>query len=624
MSGWRIVRSYVCRHRLVYACAVILVAAGSLLSVAIPWLLGRFTDRLGQGSQSLSETAGYAGLIVLLGVARVLTGWSGRILAHRQGRILAYELRRDLFRKWGTLSPSYYHGHSTGELLSHALSDVDVVRDLLSMGVNMSTTGLTMLAAAVYMMSVHVDWRLTLAGMGPLLVIPILIRRMGPGIRRQSLRSQEALGSMAQTVEEAIGGIRAIKAFGNERVVIDRFGQKVDSIVREKMMFVRLSALFGALVPLMANLGFIMVLGYGGFLTIERVITLGDFVAVTLYVAMLRMPLEALGQVLNVIQRASASLARISGLLEAVPSVADRQGPLLNRRVRGELRVKGLTFRYPGTARDVLTEVSFSVGPDKTLGIVGPMGSGKTTLADLLLRLYDPPEGTVFIDGGDILRYPLSRLREGIAYTPQDGFLFSTTVMENIAFSDERPDRERAQMCARITAVYDNIVRLPEGFDTEIGERGVRLSGGQKQRVAIARMIYKDAPIRILDDSLSAVDTGTERIILGNLLEKVDPDRCSCGGVAAATIIVSHRLSAVRNADEILVLDEGRIVERGRHAVLIASGGPYARLWRMQSGITEEEAASMKPGLAEGGTPFPFGLSEGAEPMETGLAEGAA
>ncbi|KAF0219073.1 MAG: ATP-binding cassette subfamily B [Geobacteraceae bacterium] len=623
MSGWHIVRSYIYQNRLVYFSGVTLVVVGSLFAVLIPRLLGRFADRLQHGSLNISETASCAGLIIVFGIIRVSTGWTGRILVHRKGRILAYQLRRELFRKWGTLSPGYYHRHSTGDLLSHALSDVEVVRDVASMGINMSTSGLSMLAAAFYMMAVHVDWRLTLAALGPLVVIPALVRWLGPKIRHQSQRSQEALGSMAQTVEEVIGGIRAVKAFGNERVVIGRFEQKVDVIVAEKMRFVRLSALFGSLVPLMANLGFIMVLGYGGFLAIKSVITLGDFVAFTLYVAMLRMPLEQLGSVLNVIQRASASLNRISELLRVVPAVGNREGPLLDRPIHGDLRVERLTFRYPGTERNVLSDVSFTVRPGRTVGIIGSMGSGKTTLADVLLRLYDPPEGTVFIDGADILRYPLARLRQGIAYVPQDGFLFSTTLLENIGFSDERPDREWAQQSARITAVYDNIERFPEGFETEIGERGVRLSGGQKQRVAIARMIYKDAYIQILDDSLSAVDTKTERMILKNMRENGRLKGCSRGG-GKTTIIVSHRLSAVQHADEILVLEEGRVIERGNHAGLIMLGGSYARLWSMQSGLTEEEAASLQTGLAVRVDTMHTGLAEEMEAMGSGLTEGVA
>lgn len=623
VSGWRIINSYLYRHKLVYGVAITIIASSSLLAVMIPRQLGRFADQLQHGTLTLSGISQFAGILILLGLGRVTAAWTGRTLSHRRGRILTYELRRDLLKKWTTLSPSYYHGHSTGDLLSHALSDVEVVRELATMGINQAVAGLTMLATVLYMMLAHGEWRLTLAGMGPLFVIPALVRYLGPKIRSQSQRCQEALGSMAQTVEEVIGGIRTVKAFGNEQVVIGRFEEKVNAIVQEKNILVRHSSLFGALVPLMANLGFISVLGYGGYLTINKAITLGDYVAFTLYIALLRNPLEHLGQVLNVIQRASASLKRIAELLQVEPQIRDHQGELLDRPLQGELRVEGLTFRYPGTERDVLTDISFRVKCGGTLGIIGAMGSGKTTLADLLLRLYNPPEGTVFIDGADILRYPLARLRQGMAYVPQDGFLFSTTLNENIGFSDDLPDPQRVRTAAKISAVYDNIERFPERFETEVGERGVRLSGGQKQRVAIARVVYKDAPIRIFDDSLSAIDTNTERIILGNigigsaLNEKLRrADR-------KTAIIISHRLSSVQYADEIIVLDEGRIVERGTHARLVAADGPYARIWQMQIGSTGD-ISPVRPVLSDDETFLPPGLSAGFSAMQDGMEEEAA
>ncbi|MEI8102549.1 MAG: ABC transporter ATP-binding protein [Chlorobium sp.] len=591
MRGLRIVGLHIRKHWFIYFVGIGMVAAASFFAAQIPRLLGIITDSLRDGTLGTTQMAKYVGLIILIGVVRVATGWGGRVLVHHKGRELTYSLRKQLFEKWGTLSPSYYHRHSVGDMISHALSDVEVVRELVSQGINQAVSGLAMLLVAAWIMVTHVDWRLTLAGLGPLLLIPLLVKWLGPQIRLQSQRSQEALGAMAQTTEEVIGGIRAVKAFGTEHVVISRFEKTVDTIVEEKMRFVRLSSLFGALVPLMVNLGFIFVLGYGGFLLIEKVISLGDFVAFTLYVALLRQPLEQLGNVLNIVQRSIASLNRIDELLRVVPEVLDRAVPLLDRPLRGDLQVKGLTFRYSGCNSNVLTDISFIVKPGKTLGIIGAMGSGKSTLADLLLRLYDPPEGTVFIDGEDILHYPLARLRDGIAYVPQDGFLFSTTVLENIAFSDEYPDRARAERCAEITAVHDNIISFPEQYDTEIGERGVRLSGGQKQRIAIARMMYKDAPFQIMDDSLSAVDTSTERRILSNLsdLAQLFPD--SKENVPKATIIISHRLSAVQHADEIVVFDDGQIIERGNHAQLLAIGGHYAGLWFMQAGLSEESDA---------------------------------
>jgi ATP-binding cassette subfamily B protein len=329
----------------------------------------------------------------------------------------------------------------------------------------------------------------------------------------------------------------------------------------------------------MAALGFIVVLAYGSSLTIHGVISLGDFVAFILYLALLRQPLEQLGNMLNIIQRASASLSRLAELLNAPVTVSDNDKLLSKTPVQGDIAVKNLSFRYPGADVDVLRNVSFSVKQGGTLGIIGPIGSGKTTLAHLLLRLYEPPQGALFIDGTEIHGFYLEHLRRSISYVPQNGFLFSTKVLENIAFSEEVPDDARVHEAARLTVVDDDINKFSDGYKTEIGERGVRLSGGQKQRVAIARMIYKDAPIHILDDSLSAVDTKTERRILENM-------RARNTDAKRTTIIISHRLSAVMNADEILVLEQGVITERGNHAGLLKTGGLYSRLWNMQSGNT--------------------------------------
>lgn len=587
MSGWRIIGAHVKGHAVIYSMGAALLIGSSLLNVWIPRLIGLTTDRLQRGSIGAGDVAVGAGWIIGIGLIRVVAGWLGRTLIHSHGRLLAYKLRRDLFVKWEAMPPGYYHRHSIGDLLSHALSDVEAVRELMTMGLNVSIAGVSLLGAAAFMMAVHMDWRLTVAGLGPLIMIPVIVRIMGPRIKRQSTRSQEALGRMAQTVEEVIGGIRAVKAFGNENVSVGQFAKKIDVIVDEKIKFVRLSALFSALIPLMASLGFVIVMGYGGSLTISGAISLGDLIAFTLYLMMLKMPLEHLGQVFNMGQRAAASLDRLAALLNVVPAVQDRAGVLCDRPVRGHIRADNLTFRYPGTDRDVLTDISFDLQQGRTLGIIGSMGSGKTTLANLLLRLYDPAPGMLFIDDEDILRYPLLRLRQGIAYVPQDGFLFSASVLNNIGFSDVQPDLGRAELAARVASVDENVRHFPEGYRTEIGEQGVRLSGGQKQRVAIARMIYKDAPLQILDDSLSAVDTKTERIIVKNLQDM------AAGLNRKTTIVIAHRLSAVRHADEILMLEEGRIVERGTHEALVEARELYARLWQKQSGDITVPAPSL-------------------------------
>jgi ATP-binding cassette subfamily B protein len=334
-SGWHLLWDYVREHPFIYFIAIASIGGSSILAVWIPRIIGRFTDSLQRGTLDYAEVHRFAWAILGVGIARVTFGWLGRVLAAQHGRIVTYKVRDALFKKWETLPPSYYHGHSVGELLSHALSDVEVVRQVASMGINITVNGTFMLGAALYMMMVHMNWRLAVAGLGPLVAIPILVRYFGPRIRNQSAKFQASLGSMSQSVEETFGGIRTIKAFGNEDVAVGMFEEKVDQIVREKIKFVRLSAVFGALIPLIGALGFIIVISYGGYLTIQHVITLGDLVAFLLYLTLLRQPLEQLGNMLNLIQRASASLGRISELLDVVPAVFDREGTLYHAPVQG-------------------------------------------------------------------------------------------------------------------------------------------------------------------------------------------------------------------------------------------------------------------------------------------------
>jgi len=578
VTAWSIFFDYIRKRTLGYAVAVALIVASSRAAVWIPRWIGRFTDQLSRGRLGMGQAAHYAWVLVAVAGLRVTSLWVGRLYINIHGRRLVYELRARLLAKWSTLTPSYYQHHSVGDLLSHALSDVEVIRQFGSMGLSQSMNCLSLLASAVYVMAVHMDWRLMTAGLLPLFAIPIILRSFGPKIKAQSILYQEALGRMSQTVEEDVGGIRTIKAFGNEAVFQQRFEERLRSIVSEKAKFVRLSALFGALVPLQASVGFIIVMWYGSSLAIQGMITLGDFVAFLLYLNLLRMPLEQLGQILNVFQRASGSLGRIAQLLNVPPDVEDHPEAIGLPQLGGDVEIRNLTFTYPGSDKPALQDVSLSLKSGRTLGIVGGIGAGKTTLASLLLRLYEPPEGMLLFGGVDVRRIPLAGLRQAIAYVPQNGFLFSASLSENIGFSEREPDEERIELAAKDAGVYDDIHDFPESFSTEIGEKGVRLSGGQKQRVAIARMAYKNATIRILDDSLSAVDTKTEQVILKNL------HRDAQAAAGHTTLIISHRLSAVRHANEIIVLDAGRVIERGSHDQLLAREGVYARMWWMQAG----------------------------------------
>ncbi len=378
---------------------------------------------------------------------------------------------------------------------------------------------------------------------------------------------------MTESAEEQLGGIRVTKIFfATEDRSRHRFGIKVDAIRDAQLRLVRLSSLFQALLPLLGAISLVVSLLVGGYLTLQHQITLGNFVAITLYLRIIMGPLQQIGNVINMMQRSRASLERVNRLLSEVPDVSETEDAQPLNHL-GEIRIRHLSFAYPGAKDEALQDIDLKIKAGKTVGIVGKTGSGKTTLVKLLLRVYEPPQGAILFDGTDIQDITLESLRTQLAYVPQDGFLFSTTIHDNIAFSNREAPLSDVVRGAKQAMIYDNIVQFPEGFETRLGERGITLSGGQRQRTSLARGLIKDSPVLILDDSMSAVDAVTEKRILHNL-RKARQNK--------TTLIISHRISVVQHADEIIVLDKGRIVQRGTHEQLLAAGGVYASLHRIQ------------------------------------------
>lgn len=562
-------------HKWRYIFAALSIIVSEFVSVQFPNIIGQFTNGLQAKTMTIHGVMHYVWLLAAIGAGYVVLYGIGQASNGRLGRVFEYQLRRRLFSHWEQLSTAYFRKRSIGDLLNHAMTDVQTVREALSQGLNILTNALFLLAAALVMTFRTVSVKLTLVSMIPLLFLPVFIVWWGPKIRDSSRKAQEALSDMAELTEESLSAIRLVKATANEHIEAGRFTHRVDEIVRRQMGVFRKTALFQSAIPFMGSLSFAIVLLYGGYLTIDGQIKLGGFVAFTLYLGMIMQPLQQLGFVFNNFQRAAASLARLEVLFSELPDIVDPEHPVQLEQVDGAVDVHLSEFQYSDAEEPTLVDVDFSVKAGETLGIVGRTGSGKTTLVNLLPRIFDPPDHTLFVDGHDVRTLSLETLREAIAYVPQDGFLFSTSIRENIGFSKQNPTEEELWEAARSAAFLEEIETFPEGLDTIVGERGVSLSGGQKQRAAIARAFLKNAPILILDDSLSAVDMNTEKRII-SAIERVRK--------GMTTIIIAHRLSAVRHADHIIVLDGGRIVEQGTHETLFQANGVYASMVRLQEG----------------------------------------
>ncbi|WP_256761936.1 ABC transporter ATP-binding protein [Cohnella sp. WQ 127256] len=558
----------------IYLSSITLHAVASIVFAYFPKVLGDFTDRLQNGHLVTHDVVRYSLLLLVIGVGHALIGGYGQYLIMYVGRLFEHVTRRKLFSHFSGLSEHYYSRNGAGKMLSYFMNDVTGVRESISMGANQMTMATMLLFSCIGAMVLSdIPFYLIAASVGPLFLIPWIVTRFGPAIRERSLKVQEALGAMTESAEEQFGGIRVTKKFAVESIMIERFGSDIDRIRDNQLSLVRMSSLFQALVPFLGSISLIMALALGGYLTTTGRITLGNFVALTLYIRMLMTPLQQIGNVINTVQRSRASLQRLNELVAVQPDIVEAEDAVTVELDQAAVCIQGLTFSYPEASQPALQQIDLVIEPGMTLGIVGRTGSGKTTLVKLLLRTYESPEGSIQIGGTDIRTITLESLRSQIGYVPQDGFLFSTTIRENIAFAKRQAGQEEIEMAAKQAQIYDNIIAFPDRFETKLGERGVTLSGGQRQRTSLARGLIKQAPILILDDSVSAVDAVTETEILKTIQE----ERCG-----KTTIIIAHRISALKHADLIIVMDGGRIVQRGKHEELLAETGQYAVLHAIQ------------------------------------------
>ncbi len=567
MRELRLIGGYAKSRWLHYAAGILALAAVDLMNVCIPQFTGQITDGLKAGTIGMDGVWRLIGLIILMGAAMAAGRFGWRYFIFGAALDVRRGLQEDLFAHLERLSMRYYNEHKTGDLMAHFTNDMRSVQMLMGPTVVTAFDATVMLIMVLGKMMFYVDMRLTLVAVIPLLLIMYGDYYYGKVMHRKFFAKQRAFSDLTDQVQEAVSGIRVIKAFVQERQELAAFA-RVNRLNQDRNMAVaRTQALFMPLLDLVIGVSGLLTLLYGGYLTIAGEITLGQFEAFNLYIAMLVWPMLAAGECITFISQGMASLKRIRTILDEKPEIVDGAEVKDVAALRGEIDLDGLTFAYPDQEDvTVLDSIRVHVDQGSTLAVLGRTGSGKSTLANLLLRLYDTKSDMIRIDGRPICEIPLSVLRRDVAYVPQESFLFSDTLERNIAFGAERKSREEIQRAARDACIHSNIMDFPEGYDTMVGERGVTLSGGQKQRSAIARALLKDAPILILDDALSAVDTDTEEQILHNL-------RVNRAG--RTTIIIAHRISTIQNADRILVLDEGRAAEYGAHEELMALGGIY-------------------------------------------------
>ncbi len=572
---------YLTRHKSRMTAGFLMVVLTVVTGMFGPWVLKFVVDDLRQ-SFAREKLPTYACMIVGIAVVEgFFRFWMRKILIG-VSREIEYELRNDFFSHLQKMPLSFFHSHSTGDIMSRATNDLSAVRSVLGPGIMYSmNTLVTVLVATIILLSIN--WKLTLLAYLPLAVVSVTVKRFGQQIHDRFEKIQDQFSAITSKAQENLAGIRVVKAFAREDSEIQEFERLNRDYMRRSVSLIRLWGIFYPLMSVLIGLSSVALLWLGGREVVSGRLSLGEFVAFMGYLSMLTWPTIAVGWVINIFQRGAASMGRMLEIMETEPEIRDLPEAARPDDVRGAIAIRDLSFRYPNSEREVLRNINLDVHAGQSLAIVGHTGSGKSTLINLIPRLFDPPPGTIYLDGKDVRDWPLSELRKVMGYAPQEAFLFSDTIRENLIFGrNSKVTEEEIAWAARVSQIAQDIGRFPQKYHTFVGERGITLSGGQKQRITISRAVQVKPKILILDDSLSNVDTDTEERILEELENVMK---------ARTTILVSHRISTVQKADQIIVLQDGSIVERGDHASLMALQGAYARLYQKQ--LLEEELASV-------------------------------
>ncbi|MEO8168219.1 MAG: ABC transporter ATP-binding protein [bacterium] len=570
-------KPYLAKYKKILLWGLLTVVASNLFTVALPLFIGRAIDILKSGleSRQLESTAlvkwafAIVGFSLIAGLFTFLTRQTIIVVS----RHVEYDLRNDFLAHIQKLSRSYFQNTPTGDLMAHATNDISAVRNALGPGI-MYPVDTIMTFTMTLVIMLYTDWKLTLLAMIPLPFVSYAVYRLGKIIHSKFQDRQEQYSKLTTRAQENLSGIRVVKAYVREAYEIGLFRSLSWDYLKKNLVLARVQSIMWPLMFLLVGFSLVITLYNGGLRVIEGLLTIGQLTAFMGYLVMLIWPMIAFGWVINILQQGAASMARLAKITDTEPTIKDSAATDHNiTDVRGRIEFRNVHFTHESANRESLQGIDLTIAEGTTLAIVGYTGSGKSTMVNLIPRLYDVTSGELLIDGRNVKEIPLAVLRSNIGYVPQETFLFSDSITENIAYGMDNGSEEHVQEAAEISRLAHDVSDFPKGYATMLGERGITFSGGQKQRTSIARAIIRKPRILILDDSLSAVDTFTEDEILKRLREIMK---------GRTSIIISHRISTVKDADQIVVLNDGRIVERGTHDELVESGGIYAELHRKQ------------------------------------------
>lgn len=571
--GKNILIKFIKEHIVSYSIGVLFMLLTSYIQTLFPRVLGNTIDILKVNNFNSIAVYMNLGYIMLIALGTFGSTYAWRNLIIGNGRALECYLREKLFDHFQKLSPEFYNRRKTGDLIAYAINDINAVRMTFGPATSMAINGMVICVISVYSMAETINWRLTILSLLPVPIIIFVMFNIGKIVRKRFKKVQENFAAISDRVQENINGIRVIKAYVQEEAEVEKFQELNDQMVESNLSMIGVSAYLAPLIELCFTISFVLNLILGGNMVLSGKISLGEFIAFNGYLTMIMSPIISIGRIITIVQRGMASLNRLNEIFNVNPEIKDGEN-LIKTPINGDIEIKNLSFSYPDSKEIVLNDINLIIPQGHTLGIIGKTGSGKSTLVNLLLKMYNVQRGKIFFDGMDINDHQFNTLRDSFGFVPQDNFLFNDSISNNIKFFKDIYSEDEIINAAKNSCIYENIMAFPKGFDEILGERGVNISGGQKQRISIARALIKNPQILILDDALSAVDTITETQILKNF-KKVRKNKTS--------IIIAHRISSVIDAEEIIVLDKGEILERGTHLELLEKGGLYYEIYKAQS-----------------------------------------